>query len=503
MLFNSYQFIFAFLPAVCLAYFVAARFTGVRGATAVLAAASLVFYGWWHPRFTWVLLGSIGCNAVCIVALVRGAGRPRCWLLAGLTFNLLLLGYFKYAGFLAANAGALLGFDWHVENPSLPLGISFFTFQKIAFLVDAYAGGVASFSLLNYSLFVTFFPQLIAGPIARHHELIPQFEALPTAPRAGDFAIGLSLFAIGLFKKTCLADPSAAWVAPAFAGGPVGFADAWIGALAYSFQIYFDFSGYSDMAVGLARLFGIILPLNFFSPYQAVDIIDFWRRWNITLSRFLRDYVYVPLGGNRRGVPRRYVNLMLTMLIGGLWHGASWTFVLWGGVHGLLLSVNHAWHALRRRAGVPPGRTTPAGRVVARALTFVAVTSAWVLFRAPTLASARNLLAAMYGLDGHGVWSSVAAYGAAEWTRLSEFTWSASSALWLLFVGVVAFAFPNSYQLFESARPALTERPFAEGPRGPVVRWTPDWKWAVGLALMLLTAILRIGELAPFIYFQF
>src|SRR5215472_12759033 len=221
MLFNSYQFIFGFLPAVCLLYFIAARFTGDRGATLCLAAASLVFYGWWDPRYTWVLLCSIACNAVCIAALVRGRGARRFWLLAaGLTFNLGLLGYFKYAGFLAANAGALLGVDWHVESPSLPLGISFFTFQKIAFLVDAYAGGVASFSLLNYCLFVSFFPQLIAGPLARHHELIPQFRALPTAPRASDFAVGLSLFAIGLFKKTCLADPSAAWVTPAFAGAP-------------------------------------------------------------------------------------------------------------------------------------------------------------------------------------------------------------------------------------------------------------------------------------------
>ena len=474
----------------------------------VLVGASLFFYGWWDWRYVWILLLSIGCNAAFAVALIRGHGRQRLRLLvAGLGFNLLLLGYFKYASFLARNVGAVFGLDWQVEPLPLPLGISFFTFQKIAFLVDAYVGGVTSFSILNYCLFVTFFPQLIAGPLVRHNEIIPQFRSLPTRPRAGDFAVGSGIFSIGLFKKVCLADPCAAWVNPVFSaaasGAPIGFAEAWIAALAYSFQLYFDFSGYSDMAVGLARLFGIVLPINFFSPYKAGNIIEFWRRWNITLSRFLRDFLYIPLGGNRCGVPRRYLNLLVTMLLGGLWHGASWTFVLWGGLHGLMLAVNHAWHALRRRAGLPIGNDPRAVRVAACAFTFIMVTSAWVLFRAPSFAAAGTMLTTMYGVGGTEIAGPLSTYWSTEWDRFIDLRWSESGVIWLLIVGSIAFILPNTYQLFENFRPALVERPFDDTASKPRLRWNPDWKWAVCLSLMLLIAILRIGELSPFIYFQF
>ena len=261
MLFNSYQFIFGFLPAVCVSYFVVARFWGRRAGMAVLVAASLFFYGWWNDRYLWILLLSIGCNAGFAIALIRGETKQRFWiLLVGLGFNLLLLGYFKYASFVAANLSALFGLDWQVEPIPLPLGISFFTFQKIAFLIDTYIGGVVSFDLLHYSLFVTFFPQLIAGPIVRHNEIIPQFRSLPRRPRASDFAIGGSIFAIGLFKKVCLADLSAAWVNPVFSaaapGGPVGLRRRLGRSAGLFISAYFDFSGYTDMAIGLARLFG-------------------------------------------------------------------------------------------------------------------------------------------------------------------------------------------------------------------------------------------------------
>jgi alginate O-acetyltransferase complex protein AlgI len=508
MLFNSYQFIFGFLPAICLSYFVIARFFGGRAGVSVLVLGSLFFYGWWNERYLWILLLSIACNAGFAIALIRGEQKQRLWiLLAGLGFNLLLLGYFKYASFLAENVSALFGVDWYIEQEPLPLGISFFTFQKIAFLVDVYVGGVVSFDLLHYSLFVTFFPQLIAGPIVRHNEIIPQFTTLPLRPRASDFAIGGSIFAIGLFKKVCLADLSAPWVTPVFsaaaAGAPVGFVDAWVAALAYSFQLYFDFSGYTDMAIGLARLFGIVLPINFYSPYKSVNIIDFWRRWHITLSRFLRDFLYIPLGGNRHGAARRYFNLAVTMLLGGLWHGAAWTFVLWGVFHGLMLVVNHAWHYLRRRVGLPPGKGHVAGRLAAIVLTFIAVTSAWVLFRASSLASAGSILSAMYGVDGRGVVDPVTAYWWAQWRLLGEFQWSESSALWLLLVGSIAFVLPNTYQLFQGFRPALVEHAFEDAGSKPRLRWYPDPKWAICLSLMLLVAILRIRELSPFIYFQF
>ena len=508
MLFNSYQFIFGFLPAVCVSYFVANRFWGRRAGVAVLVAGSLFFYGWWNERYLWILLLSIGCNAGFAIALIHGEPKQRFWiLLVGLGFNLFLLSYFKYASFFAQNLGALLGADWRVEQLPLPLGISFFTFQKIAFLVDAYVGGVVSFDLLHYSLFVTFFPQLIAGPIVRHNEIIPQFGTLPRTPRASDFAIGGSIFAIGLFKKVCLADPSAAWVNPVFSaaasGASIGFVDAWIAALAYSFQLYFDFSGYSDMAIGLARLFGIVLPINFYSPYKSVNIIDFWRRWHITLSRFLRDFLYIPLGGNRHGPARRYLNLGVTMLLGGLWHGASWTFVLWGAAHGLMLATNHAWHYLRQRVGLPPGNDPAAVRAAAYVLTFIAVTSAWVLFRASSLASAAGILSAMYGIGGHGLSDSVGTYLSGQWRLLGDLQWSECSALWLLLVGAVAFVLPNTYQLFQAFHPALVERPYEDAASKPRFRWSPNPRWAVCLSLMLLVAILRIRELSPFIYFQF
>ena len=507
MLFNSYQFIFGFLPAVCVIYYVVAHFWGPRVGAAALVGGSLFFYGWWNDRYLWILLLSIGCNAGFAIALIRGEQKQRFWiLLVGLGFNLCLLGYFKYASFLAQNVSALFGLDWHIEQQPLPLGISFFTFQKIAFLVDAYVGGVVTFDILHYSLFVTFFPQLIAGPIVRHNEIMPQFERLPRRPRASDFAVGGSMFAIGLFKKVCLADLSVVWVTPVFAGAsgaPIGFVDAWVAALAYSFQLYFDFSGYTDMAIGLARLFGIVLPLNFYSPYKSVNIIDFWRRWHITLSRFLRDFLYIPLGGNRHGPARRYLNLAITMLLGGLWHGAAWTFVLWGACHGLMLVANHAWHYLRRRIGLPSGRGSAAGRLTACVLTFIAVTSAWVLFRASSLKSAGSILSAMYGLDGQSVLGPLAAYGRAQWDLLAHFRWSESSALWLLLVGAIAFVLPNTYQLFQGFRPALVERPFDDAGSKPRLRWEPDSRWAICLSLMLLIAILRIRELSPFIYFQF
>ena len=262
----------------------------------------------------------------------------------GVAGDLLMLGIFKYAGFLAANLNAIFSTGFTV-NILLPVGISFYTFTQIAFLVDAYRGNVARYALPHYALFVTYFPHLIAGPILHHKDMIPQFErAEAKRPDPHLILCGLIIFAIGLFKKTCLADGIQPLVALAFGPNAPTFDQAWIGALAYTFQLYFDFSGYSDMAIGISLMFGIFLPLNFNSPYKATSIIDFWRRWHMTLSQFLRDYLYIPLGGNRRGRVLRYVNLMITMLLGGLWHGAAWTFVVWGALHGAYLCINHAWN---------------------------------------------------------------------------------------------------------------------------------------------------------------
>ena len=283
------------------------------------------------------------------------AGLPRAQsravLTIGITFNLCLLGYFKYAGFFVANVDDFFGAQWAVPNIILPIGISFITFQKIAFLVDAHRGLVRNFTLLNYAFFVTFFPQLIAGPITHHSEIMPQIGLLRdegTPQRI--LPLVSASFVVGLFKKVVIADSLAVYADAGYSmlqvGDPLDSASAWITVLCYSFQLYYDFSGYSDMAVGLARMFGFRLPVNFYSPYKSASIIDFWRRWHITLSRFLRDYLYIPLGGNRRGPARRYANLVIVMLLGGLWHGANWTFVVWGGVHALMLGVNHAWRAI-------------------------------------------------------------------------------------------------------------------------------------------------------------
>ncbi|MGE3936590.1 MAG: MBOAT family protein, partial [Rhodospirillaceae bacterium] len=338
MLFNSLEFIFLFLPVTLVGWFAIGRVAGPRAAILWLIAASFVFYAWWNVRFIALLAVSIGVN-FWIGSRLSADATPgpsrRMLLLLGIGFNLAILGYFKYANFFVDNIQAVTGASFAWEPVLLPIAISFFTFQKIAFLADAYWGRARAYDFAHFSLFVMFFPQLIAGPIVHHREIIPQIEAKRTIRFSlDDFAAGLTIFAIGLAKKVVVADHCGEWASRLFAaadnGLDPGFFDAWIGALSYTLQIYFDFSAYSDMAVGLARMFGFRMPINFDSPYKAASIIDFWRRWHMTLSRFLRDYLYIPLGGSRRGRARQYLNILVTMFLSGLWHGAGWTFVLWG-----------------------------------------------------------------------------------------------------------------------------------------------------------------------------
>jgi alginate O-acetyltransferase complex protein AlgI len=394
MLFNSYQFIFLFLPIALIGYFVLGRF-GNLAPVIWLALASLVFYSISNWQFVLLLLTSIAFNYVIGLLLItwRLSSRPRFAILTvGVTGDLVVLAYFKYAGFLAANLNAIAS-SGLVVDILLPVGISFYTFTQIAFLVDAYRGKVARYALPHYALFVTYFPHLIAGPIFHHKDMIPQFErAEAKRPNAHLILCGLIIFAIGLFKKTCLADGIQPFVALAFGPDAPSFAQAWIGALAYTFQLYFDFSGYSDMAIGISLMFGVFLPLNFNSPYKATNIIDFWRRWHMTLSQFLRDYLYIPLGGNRRGRVLRYTNLMITMGLGGLWHGAAWTFVAWGILHGAYLCINHAWNNYGPAIGP---RYARAANLAAFVLTFLSVVVAWVFFRADSIASAMTILSKM------------------------------------------------------------------------------------------------------------
>src|SRR6266436_6022399 len=394
MLFNSYQFIFLFMPITLIGYFVLVRLNHLAPVI-WLALASLVFYSVSNWQFVLLLLASVAVNYVIGGLLISKRPRPASRVAAltiGVAGDLLTLGYFKYAGFLAANLNAVFSTGLAVAI-LLPVGISFYTFTQIAFLVDAYRGNVARYALPHYALFVTYFPHLIAGPILHHKDMIPQFERAETKrPDAHLILCGLIIFAIGLFKKTCLADGIQPLVGLAFDASSPSFDDAWIGALAYTFQLYFDFSGYSDMAIGISLMFGVFLPLNFNSPYKAQNIVDFWRRWHMTLSQFLRDYLYIPLGGNRHGRVLRYVNLMITMLLGGLWHGAAWTFVVWGALHGVYLCINHAW--INFGPAVSP-RLAPLANTAAFVLTFLSVVVAWVFFRADSLSAAIYVLSRM------------------------------------------------------------------------------------------------------------
>lgn len=406
MLFTSALFAWVYLPIVLAGFFVIGKWSE-RGAALWLFLASLAFYAAWMPEFTLLLLASITFNYV--VGQRIGALRSKSWLTFGVASNLLLLAYFKYAGFLVLNINALTGSEWSLGQIILPIGISFFTFTQIAFLVDSYTKGVREPSFVHYGLFVTYFPHLVAGPILHHAQMMPQFARSETYRfNFTNFTIGMGIFALGLFKKVVLADGVSPYADAVFDGAEQGSAltteEAWLGALAYTLQLYFDFSGYSDMAVGLSWMLNIRLPFNFNSPYLATNISEFWRRWHISLSAFLRDYLYIALGGNRRGDVRRYANLLTTMILGGLWHGASWSFVLWGTLHGLYLVVQQLWSRLRGAPTSPQGSTVPAAslasKVLSWALTMLCVVFAWVLFRSPSIEGALAIYAAMLGLAG-------------------------------------------------------------------------------------------------------
>jgi len=528
MLFNSYAFIFVFLPVTLAVFFaLGAHHRGL--AAGWLAAASMFFYGWWNPVFVPLLAASITANFAFGAAIARARAsdamrRGRRLLFVAISANLLLLCYFKYAGFLATNLGSITGSTFDLGAIVLPLGISFFTFTQIAFLVDALQGKAREYSFTHYALFVTYFPHLIAGPVLHHREMMPQFgEAATYRIRAENIAVGTTIFLIGLFKKTVLADGIAPHAAPVFAaaasGTAVGFFDAWGGALAYTLQLYFDFSGYSCMAIGLSRLFGIRLPLNFNSPYKAGNIIDFWRRWHMTLSRFLRDYLYVPLGGNRHGPARRYLNLAATMVLGGLWHGAGWTFVAWGALHGAYLIVNHAWRTLRTRLGYASARSTRASRALARTVTLAAVVVGWVIFRADSLHAAGLMLRGMAGLSGATLPEAIAnALGplhsllAATGIETVPGGGGRFVATWTTIAVLLAIALwaPNTQEIMRRYRPALdaadgvrTVTTTSSGPRRDTLAWQPSVPWMLYTGALGAAALLSLTRVSEFLYFQF
>ena len=395
MLFNSYIFIFMFLPFTFMVYFYLNHKRLTTLSQMFLVFASLFFYAWWNIAYLPLILVSILFNYAFGVTLSKknkSAFSKKSLLVTGIVANLSLLGYFKYADFFIENTNLILGSEFPLLHLLLPLAISFFTFQQVAYLVDSYRGQTKEYDFLNYTLFVTFFPQLIAGPIVHHKEMMPQFAKVKNRViHKYNIALGLFIFSLGLFKKVVIADNFAVIATQGFDNAEVlNLIEGWITSLSYTFQLYFDFSGYTDMAIGAALLFNIRLPINFDSPYKAISIQDFWRRWHITLSRFLKDYIYIPLGGNRKTEIRTYANLFTTFLLGGIWHGAGWTFVFWGALHGFALMLHRMWQKV--------GIKLPT--VLAWLLTFNFVNIAWVFFRAKEWDDAIKVLTGMVGMSG-------------------------------------------------------------------------------------------------------
>lgn len=510
MLFNSGAFLFVFLPLTLIVFHLAKEKGVVREFQVwVLLLASAFFYTWWNPPYLALLIISISIN-YALGLLIAARFFPSLFLIVGLASNLGLIGYFKYAGFLIQNANIALGeMVFVVPDILLPLGISFFTFQQIAYLVDIKRGSPGETSFPRYALFVSFFPQLIAGPIVHYRTFGPQ---ISTLGRSGltyeNVTVGLSIFIIGLFKKVVIADNLSSFANPLFsATGRPEFFEAWGGVLAYTFQIYFDFSGYSDMAIGLGRLFGIVLPVNFASPYKAGNIIEFWRRWHITLSRFLTEYLYIPLGGNRLGRLRQFVNVMVTMLLGGLWHGANWTFVVWGGFHAFLLILNHLYRL------ICPNWRTPSRywRGVGWALTFLSIVVTWVFFRADNLGRSFEILAAMSGANGISVPTQIFdrltifnnAISALDVKLGMQSSWNLMlNYMWVGGAMAIALLAPNTCQLFSKYGDNSEGWMFARQQSG-MFTWSASWRWIIVIAALGSLALLSLSSPTAFLYYNF
>jgi alginate O-acetyltransferase complex protein AlgI len=522
MLFNSYLFIFLFLPIIFGLFLLIKRANYPKLITLWLIAASLFFYSWWSPLYVMLLIFSVLFNFTIGTLINNVDKRPHIhkkFLIIGIVGNLVILCYYKYTGFFANTFNDLFGSQFNLGKIVLPLAISFFTLQQVSYLIDAYRGEAKHFDFISYAASVTFFPHLIAGPIVRYRDLVPQFSLAAVSKRYNtlDLVVGLTIFSIGLFKKVILGDTIAVHANTAFAGVAAGaqatFLEAWGAVMAFNFQIYFDFSGYSDMAIGLARIFGIRLPINFNSPYKAVNFVDFWRRWHITLTMFMRDYLYFPLGGSRKGVPRQYLNIMIIMLIIGLWHGAGWTFVLWGGLHGLYIVINHLWLSWRRRWGHDLTPPTWYGTVCARCLTMAALLVSVAIFRADNLHTAWSMIKGMVGC--HGVVLPVyhlRALGLAYWepvlagwhiqvgstSMLGPYPLEGMLLCWL-----IVWFLPNTQEIMSRAEPALHYQLQASEGTWTWLRWRPTPIWALVCGILATSALIMIAKPNPFLYYQF
>ncbi|MEH6632297.1 MAG: MBOAT family O-acyltransferase [Halopseudomonas aestusnigri] len=510
MLFNSYEFIFIFIPLVLSGYYLSDHLFNKTIQKVVLVTASLFFYGYWNHYYLPLIVLSVLFNYFSAIIIYNQ--KNKAYLLFAISVNLFSIVYFKYANFFIENINHAFGSSIIFEDIILPLAISFFTFQQISFLVDVYRDEIEEIDFLDYSLFVTFFPQLIAGPIVHHKEIIPQFNKASTPVINWEFiAIGIAIFCMGLFKKVVIADDLASNVTLIFSnieqGQFVSFLAAWSGAVGYSFQLYFDFSGYSDMAFGLALLFGVKLPINFFSPYRSANIIIFWRTWHISLSRFLRDYVYFTLGGSKHGPVRKSANLMITMLLGGLWHGAGWAFVIWGGIHGALLILNNAWRSLKKLFHIKDSETEINYRIC-QLFTFLCVTLAWVFFRSESLDGALHMFWIMFGLEGINISHKASQFLtylpsifiASDMIGMFEPIGDAptyATKLIVLYLWVIFL--PNPYELFKLYH---QKRLHSTGFKFNIL-FKPNAGWAFLLAVIFYVSISNIGSYSEFLYFRF
>lgn len=486
MLFNSHAFIFLFLPITFFIYFYLNHKRLTEAGKAFLVFSSLFFYSWWDLAYLPLILSSMLFNYVIGSSLTKSDFKnsfsKKSILTVGIISNLVLLAYFKYADFFIENVNYSLDLNIDLINLALPLAISFFTFQQIAYLVDSYRRETSEYDLLNYAVFVTFFPQLIAGPIVHHKEIMPQFaSARNKLANYRNIALGLYIFSIGLFKKIVIADTFSVWATAGFDTSiTLNLFAAWATSLSYTFQLYFDFSGYADMAIGLALLFNIRLPVNFNSPYKAVNIQDFWRRWHITLSRFLKDYVYIPLGGNRVSSFRTYNNLMVTFILGGIWHGAGWTFVFWGFLHGFALVVHRLWSALG--FGL---RTW-----VSWFITFNFINISWVFFRAKDWGDAAKVLSGMLGLNGVMLpekyvekLAYISQYGVEFGSVFEQIAGKNKTLTYLIVAFILVFAFKNSIEKIGDFRLGYKSSAFS--------------------GVVFVLAVLSLNKISEFLYFNF
>ena len=492
MLFNSYEFIFAFLPITFFIYFYLNHKRLTEASKGFLVFSSLFFYSWWNIAYLPIILSSMLFNYIIGNSLAKELKSDKrkfsrkSVLIFGVVSNVILLGYFKYMDFFIENINLAIGSKFDLLHLALPLAISFFTFQQIAYLVDSYKEETTEYDFLNYAVFVTFFPQLIAGPIVHHREMMPQFANIRSkVMNYKNISMGLFIFSIGLFKKVVIADTFAVWATAGFDTAiTLNLFEAWATSLSYTFQLYFDFSGYTDMAIGLALLFNIKLPINFNSPYKATDIQDFWRRWHITLSRFLKDYVYIPLGGNRKGEFRTYNNLLATFIIGGIWHGAGWTFVFWGFLHGIALVIHRAWGKLGFKLWT----------WLAWFITFNFLNIAWVFFRAKEWSDALKVLEAMFTLNNvvlpgslKGKFNFLSQYSIEYGGFAQHLTtgYNETKALLLSLITIILFILllKNSMQMLK--------------------KFNPDKSRLIFTTLIFVVSILKFNEYSEFLYFRF